>query len=230
MMLDFICELEKVLTKWPQNASWTIAQVADATSSTVPQVVDILADSLDRELEVHESISFMEAEKAFAILRDRMQPQLLARQQRQLQCRERAIRAYDVTMDKVRALLAAKSIRSAYKTLIYYVGRHEKDLPEDVLINLYGECLRLGSKADANMQELSQWLRKGVSACLSIGTIEAVEDAVDFVDAYAETFMSSGEGPGSRLINNILDSLKQQQAMLHAPVLPMTTEAVIRRP
>ena len=207
-MLDFICELERVLNRWPDNTAWTIAQIADATASSVPQVVDILSDTLDRELEVHEAVTAAEARHAFGILKERMADQLAARQRRLEANRERAIKAYDLTMEKIRVLQSTKAWRNAYKTLSYYVGRYEKDIPEDLFLTLCGECLRLGAKAQANMQELSMWLRKGVAACLAIGTQEAIDDAIDFVDAYSEIFTEDTEGRGSRLIGNVLESLK----------------------
>lgn len=212
MMLDFICELEKVIVKWPEGASWTVAQIADATSASVPQVVDFLSDTLDRELEVHESLTHAEGLNALKILKDRMSVQLAARERRIAERRERAIRAYDVTMEKVRVLQTSKNWRSAYKTLSYYAGRHEKDVGDELLLSLCGECLRLGFKAEANMQELSQWLRKGVAACLS-GNPEqgpAIEDALDFVDAYSDLFESDTTERGRRLISNVLESLKLQ--------------------
>lgn len=212
-MLDFICELERVLSRWPENAAWTIAQIADATASTVPQVVDILSDTLERELEVHEAVVAAEARHALGILKERMADQLEARRRRIEANRERAIKAYDQTMEKIRVLQSTKSWRNAYKTLSYYVGRYEKDMPEDLLLTLCGECLRLGAKSQANMQELSMWLRKGVSACLAMGTQEAIEDAIDFVDAYSEIFTEDTDGRGSRLIGNVLESLKAQTAV-----------------
>lgn len=211
-MLDFICELERVLVRWPDNAAWTIAQIADATASTVPQVVDILSDTLERELEVHESIARHEAFRAFETLKDRMADQLAARQRRIEANRERAIRAYDQTMEKIRVLQSTKAWRSAYKTLSYYVGRYEKDMPEELLLSLCGECLRLGAKSQANMQELSMWLRKGVAACLASGTQEAIEDAIDFVDAYSEIFAEDAAGRGNRLIGSVLESIKAQNS------------------
>lgn len=209
-MLDFICELERVLIRWPDNGGWTIAQIADATASTVPQVVDILSDTLERELEVHELIVREEAARAHDILKERMADQLAARQRRIEANRERAIRAYDQTMEKIRVLQSTKSWRSAYKTLSYYVGRYEKDLPEELLLSLCGECLRLGAKSQANMQELSIWLRKGVAACVASGTQEAIEDAIDFVDAYSEIFTEDTAGRGNRLIGSVLESIKAQ--------------------
>jgi hypothetical protein len=209
-MLDFICELERVMTKWPENVSWTIAQVADYTSTSVPQVVDILSDVLDREIEVHEVVTAAEGARALATLRERMADQLAEREKQQLARRDKAMRSYDVTMEKVRILSGDKSWRNAYKTLSYYVGCHEKDLPDDVLLSLCGECLRLGFKAQANIQELTQWLRKGIAACLKAGTPEATYAAIDFIDAYGESFVE-GEGlRGKKLVGNVLESVRPQ--------------------
>lgn len=210
-MLDFICELERVLSKWPENASWNLAQIADQTATGVPQVVDILSDTLDRELEVHEALTRAEAMKALDILKDRMSGQLQARQKRLEVRREKAIRAFDLTMEKVRVLQGAKNWRSAYKTLSYYVGRHEKDLPGELLLSLCGECLRLGFKAEANLQELSMWLRKGVAASLSSETAHGVEEALDFIDAYGELFQEESQAaPGRRLLGSVMEGLKRE--------------------
>ena len=211
MILDFICELESVMAKWPEGASWTLAQVADATSTGVPQVVDIVSDTLDREIEVHEALTHAEAAQILATLKERMAGELAARAKRLEQRRDKAMRAYDVTMEKVRVLQSTKSWRSAYKTLSYYVGCHEKDLPEDLMVTLCGECLRLGFKSDANLQELSLWLRKGVAACLSLGTPQATEDAIDFLDAYGDYFMDEKTSESSRrLIGSVVESVKAQ--------------------
>jgi hypothetical protein len=218
MMLDFICELEKFLVKWPTTAAKNLAEIADGTDASVPQVVDYLSDTLDRELEVHEALSHAEATQALGLLKERMSGQLAAREKRQTERREKAIRAYDVTMDKVRVLQLAKNPRAAYKTLGYYVGRHEKDLPDDLLLNLCGECLRLGIKAEANLQELSQWLRKGVAASLAAATPETIEAAVDFIDAYGDFFLEDEQGRGRRLIGSVLESVKAHaEAMALAP-------------
>lgn len=210
MILDFVCELDRVIVKWPENASWTLAQIADQTLTGVPQVVDILSDTLDRELEVHESVTQAEAAQVLKALKERHAGELAARQRRLDQRREKAIRAYDVTMEKVRVLQSQKNVRAAYKTLTYYVGLHEKDLSDELLLSLCGECLRLGIKAEANLQELSQWLRKGVAACIRSASPSTTEDAIDFIDAYGPFFVEDVEGRGRRLIENVLDTLKSQ--------------------
>ena len=214
MMLDFICELEKALTKWPETATWTLAQIADQTFTGVPQVVDYLTDTLDRELEVHETLTRAEAVRALDILTERMSAQLAARQKHLDDLRDRAIRAYDGVMEKIRVLQATKNWRSAYKTLSYYVGCYEKDLPKDLMIELSGECLRLGIKSDANLQELSLWLRKGIDACISIGTLDALENGLDFLDAYAPRFIDDNDGRGKRLLGHALETLCQASDLL----------------
>lgn len=210
MMLDFICELDRVMSKWPEGASWTLAQIADHTQTGVPQVVDILSDSLDRELEVHETLTQAEAAQVLGVLKERMAGELAARAKRIEQRREKAMRAYDVAMERVRVLQTTKNWRSAYKTLSYFVGCHERDLSEDLMLSLCGECLRLGFKSEANLQELSLWLRKGVAACLTLGTVEATEDAIDFLDAYGDYFMDETSDSSRRLIGNVVESVKAQ--------------------
>lgn len=214
MMLDFICELERVLTKWPASESRSLEQIADATETSVPQAVDYLSDTLDRELEVHETLTHAETLKALGLLKERMASQLAARERRMSERRDKAIKAFDVTMDKVRVLQATKNVRAAYKTMTYYVGRHEKDIPDELLLSLCGECLRLGIRAEANLQEMSQWLRKGVAACLAAATPEAIEAAVDFIDAYGDHFREDPVGGGRRLIGSVLDSVKVQAEAL----------------
>lgn len=207
MILDFICEFDRLIAKWPDQASWTLAQIADYTATSVPLVVDYLSDTLDRELEVHETLTLAEAQKALDILAERMSAQLEAREKHLEELRERAIRAYDATMEKSRVLQATRNWRSAYKTMSYYVGRFEKDLPAEMMIELAGECLRLGIKAETNMQELSLWLKKGIEACTRIGTQESLEAGLDFLDAYSGHFLKNDDGRGRRLVSNSLEFL-----------------------
>ena len=208
MMLDFICELELVLSQWPVTTAMTLGQIADQTSTSVPQVVDFLCDVLDRELEVHESITQAEATQALATLKDRMSVELEARQRRIEQRRDKAIKTYDLTMDKVRALLATKNWRAAYRTLSYFVGGNEKDLPEDLLVSLCGECLRLGTKGGANLQEMSLWLRKAIAACTRVNSADSIDDALDFLDAYGEYFADDGDDRGRRLLTSVLGEVR----------------------
>ncbi len=222
MILDFICELEIVVSKGPDTSVWNLAQVADLTGANVPQVVDIVTDTLERELEVHETITHAEAALMLAKLRERMAGELAARQRRIDAQREKAVKAYDLAIDRVRALEAAKNWRSAYKTLSYYVGCHEKDIPFELMQLVAGDCLRLGAKCQANLQEMSQWLRKGIQACLAGGTIDAIEEAIDFLDAYGDYFVDDGSEPGKRLLRSVVESVKD--AASHHELPPRVNE------
>lgn len=211
-MLDFIFELEKVIAKWPDSATWTLAQISDYTGAGIPLVVDIMSDVLDREIEVHETVTHTESAKVLSTLKDRMAGQLVARQKRIDGQRQKAMMAYDGAMEKVRVLQMAKNWRSAYKTLSYFVGCHEKDLPADLLSSLCGDCIRLGLRSDANLQELAQWVRKGVAACLSDNTADGVEEAFDFIDAYGSDLLLTENGKGRKLVTNVMELIRNDAA------------------
>ncbi len=152
-----------------------------------------------------------------AKLKERMAGELLARQRRIEAQRDKAVKAYDLAIDRVRALEAAKNWRSAYKTLGYYVGLHEKDIPAELMHLVAGDCLRLGSKSQANLQEMSQWLRKGVTACLAGNSAEAVAEACDFLDAYGDFFVDDGSEPGKRLLRSMVDSVQDAASNYDLP-------------
>ena len=209
-MLEFICDLENLLNRWPSDAHWTLAQIADEANASIPLVVEVMCGALNRELEVHEAISLKDATEAVRALKERMRVQLAARQRRLDAQKEQAILAYDQAMGKVRILQMGKQWRAAYKTISYFVGVHEKNLPNDLILTLCGDCLRLGIKANENLQELSRWLRKGVNACVQARNPAAIEDALDFIDAYSDHFAEEPAGAGRRLLGNVLTGLKTE--------------------
>ncbi len=210
MMLDFICELEVLLNKWPDHDQWTLAQIADYTKTSVPQLVDFMTETLDRELEFHETLTREETLKVLEILKEKMKEPLEARRKQILALRQKAIDAYEQTTEKIRVLLLTKNYRSAYRTLSYYAGRHEKDLPPEMTLEICGECLRLGVKSEANLQELSQWLRKGIAASLQLNADESIETALDFLDAYGAYFTEDHEGRGRKVLAGVLDEIRRE--------------------
>ena len=58
------------------------------------------------------------------------------------------------------------------------------------------------------MQETGQWFRKAVEAAILSGSSEALEDALDFVDAYGEIFASDATGVGNKILNSALNVLE----------------------
>ena len=187
----------------------TITQIAETAGTGVAVAVDALAVALAKELDVQDVITLNEANTALKVLREKLAPQIEARARRIAARRDEAIKAYDNAIDKVRVLEAARNVRSAYRTLTYFVGVHENDLPAELLVSLYGDLLRLGSKSNANLQELGQWLRKGIQAALANPSREALLDALDFIDAYSEDFMQHSTGQGDRVLASVVGTLAE---------------------
>jgi hypothetical protein len=207
-MLEFALAFEKVLTRWPDNTSWTIAQIADFTNSSVSTAVDAISTTLNREFDIQETITPNEGRQVLAALKDRLHRQIESREKRIQADRDAAMRAYDLTMERIRTTQMVKDWRGSYKTLSYFVGRYDKNISHDLLVSLCGDCIRLGHKAGFNMQEIGQWFRKAVEAAILSGSQEVLEDVLDFVDAYAEIFATDRNGVGGKILNNALNVLE----------------------
>ncbi|MCX6127039.1 MAG: hypothetical protein NTV34_20135 [Proteobacteria bacterium] len=207
-MLNFVLEFERVIGRWPENTPWTISQIADYTNSSVSTAVDAISTSLNREFDIQETISAIEGRQVLQCLRERMSRQLEARLRKIQSEKDAAMRAYDLTMDCIRVSQQARDWRTAYKTLSYFVGRYEKNIDQSLLVTLCGDCIRLGKKAECNIQELGSWLRKAVESAALSGNADAVEDALDFVDAYGDLFSADIHGIGGKIINTALKVLE----------------------
>jgi hypothetical protein len=207
-MLEFALAFEKVLSRWPDNNPWTIAQVADFTNSSISTAVDAISTTLNREFDVQETITAAEGRQVMAALKDRLQRQYEARDRKIQADRAAAMKAYDLTMERVRVSQNARDWRTAYKSLAYFVGRYEKNIPHELLVTLCGDCIRIGHRAEFNMQEIGQWLRRAVESAILSGNAEVLEDALDFVDTYGEIFAADSRGVGGKIINNALNILE----------------------
>ena len=203
-MLDFVLEFDRVIGRWPENTPWTIAQIADYTNSSVSTAVDAISTTLNREFDLQETITATEGRQVLTILKERMQRQIEARDRKIQADRDAAMRSYDLTMESIRVSQMAKEWRSAYKTLSYFVGRYEKNISRDLLVTLCGDCIRLGVKAGYPVQELGQWLRKAIEGAAFSGNADAVEDAIDFLDAYQEIFAKDLTGIGGKIRSSAL--------------------------
>lgn len=208
-MLDFIFKMEKVFSDWLPNTKWTFSQLAEKSEQSLDHVVDVLSDVLGIEFDMTGTITREDVEKALILLKERVRPQLEAHQNAILQRQEKAIRAYDVAMDKIRVLQQAKNWSSAYRTLSNYIGSCEVDLPDDMLLILYGEALRVGIKSNENLQELGRWLNKAISICCDPPSKDGLEEALDFIDAYGDYFYNDQNANGRKFISNMLKNLKE---------------------
>jgi hypothetical protein len=207
-MLDFLLELDQLLKLWPDNTKQSLVDIAEQTATKVPHVVGCMSEVLPKCMDVHEPLTFNEVSKAHIALMDRHRGELEAMRQRQRQAVEQSILAFDKAMDKVHLMEAAKNWRGAYKTLTYFYGMHNERLPSEYVVSICNECLRLGIKESINFQELSQWLKRGIHCLLNAPGSETIEDALDFIDAYGDYFLTESKGRGEKFLTNIFLLLK----------------------
>lgn len=211
-MIDFIYKLNEVLPSWPTGAKRSLTQVSELTGTSMPHLIQYLSEGLGKDLEVGGFITSDEAVEAIELLSKRIQPQIEERERMLEERRQFAMRAYDRAMDKMRVMQLEKKWHAAFRTLSYFTGQYENDLAKDVLISLCSEAVRTGIKAEANMQELGQWLQKGVAIAMAQHSRQGIEEALDLIDAYGEHFLAEDSGKGPLLLGNILAVLEEPAA------------------
>ncbi|MBP9706036.1 MAG: hypothetical protein KBD78_00225 [Oligoflexales bacterium] len=208
-MLDFIFKMEATFSDWLPHTKWNFSQLAEKSGETLDHVVDVLSDVLGVEFELNATIHREEVERAVALLKERMRPQIEAHQRILKQRQDKAVKSYDGAMEKIRVLQQAKNWPNAYRTVSTFIGTCETDLPKDILLSLYGEALRLGIKSNENLQELGRWLSKAVAICCNPPNKDGLEEALDFIDAYGEYFYNDTNSNGRKFISNLLKTLRE---------------------
>ena len=207
-MLDFVLELESLLKRWPDNAKMNIVQIGEKTKTATPHVMEYLSDALNKTLDIHDPMSYNEVSKAFAILFDKSQDDIRRKQEEVRLLGEKALKSYDASMEKIKIMQCTKNWRGAYRTLAYFFGLNKEYLPNDIIVNICDECLRIGIKASINFQELSQWLRQSIITLLNSADEASIESALDVIDAYGEFFMSQPGGRGENYLTGLIMELK----------------------
>jgi hypothetical protein len=208
-MIEFISELERILVKWPEGAVWKLSQLADYTRTPSPKVADFFFGAFGRTFDIEGTVSREEAQQALTTMKETFSGELQARQKFLEERQQNAVRDYDRTMDRVRALQQDKNWHNAYRTLTYYFGRYEKDIPCELLVDVCNDCLRLGIKAQVNLQELGVWMRKIVDLAHNTPSEQALENVLDFIDAYGTHFAKAPGEQGRKLLRGIMGGLKE---------------------
>jgi hypothetical protein len=207
-MLDFMLALERLLKIWPDNTKLDVTKIAEMTKTKVYQAVEYLSETLNKEIDIHEPMSFNEISKARALMQETLRGEIEKRRRIENEEIQNATMSFQQTMEKVRHMQTSRNWRSAYKTLEYFYGKHRDRLSTDIVVTIADECLRSGVKDQANFQELSCWLQRGVAALLRSNTHEVIEEALDFVDAYGDYFLDKNQEKGEELLKNIFLMLK----------------------
>ncbi len=211
-MIDFIYKLNAVLANWPNGSRWSMAQLSEATETSMPHILQYLSESLGKDFDISGQVSLDEATEAAELLSRRFRPQIEERERKLAKKRAEALETYERIQDRVRVIQSSGNWHHAFRTLSYFTGQYGDILPNEVLITLCSDTVRAGIKSKANIQELGQWLQKGVAISLGFHTKEGIEEALDLIDAYGEYFFIEDSGKGPLLLGNILAVLEEPAA------------------
>lgn len=211
-MIDFIYRANEVLGAWSVHERWTVHKLAEVTETSLPHILQYLHEGLGKEIEIGSTVSSGELFEAIGLLRRRYKEQIDEREKKKAEGRRRATRAFDIMMSKVRGMQAEARWINAYKTLCYFAGQYEDDLPKEYMTTLCSDLIRMGLKAHASVQEISRWLQKGVSVAMSYQSREGIAEALDFMDAYGEHFLNEDSGKGPLLLGSILAAIEEPAA------------------
>ena len=212
MMLDFVYRLNATIPAWPDGSRKSLAEIAEATETSIPHVLQFLTEGLDREVELTSYLNPEEATTVIENLTKKLHPQIEARQREVKRKQESAIKAYDRLMGKIRVQLVSGGWHSAFRSLSYFAGQYEDELPPELVVTICSDVVRMGIKASITVQEVGRWLEKAVYCCMCQKNRVGIEEALDLIDAYGEHFLHEESGKGALLIGNMLGALEEPAA------------------
>jgi len=211
-MIDFVYRLNQIIPQWPAGTKMSLSQLSNATDTSVPHIIQFVSEGLSRDLDPAAMLGLDEAYEALSNLKARVRPELEARERAEAEKRARTIDSYDRMMEKIRIHLSAKNWYQAFRTLSYFTGEHRDWLPDDYLTALCNDTVRIGIKAQANIQELGSWLEMGVAVAIHRHSHDGIQEALDFIDAYGEHFLKEESGKGALILGNLLAALEEPAA------------------
>lgn len=212
MMLDFVYRLNSTLHELPEGSRKSLAEISKETDTSIPHCLQFLTEGLDKEIELTTHFTNDELSLAIDNLTQKLHPQIEARQKELRKKQDQAVKAYERLMEKTRVQLVQKSWHVAFRSLSYFAGQHEEELPTDLLITICSDIVRYGIKAETSIQEIGRWLEKAVFCAMSRQNKAGMEEALDLIDAYGEHFLSEPSGKGGLLLGNMLGILEEPAA------------------
>ena len=220
-MLEFVQALTSLVAGGDSSTQWEVSEIARVCDYPCHQVFEYLSIALGDDIDVREPLTRNMLLQALVILKEKTRPQFVLKQKKLLAQQEKARKSYDIIMDKVRVAQKNGEWRKAYRSLSYFASDNIDNLPADLRLTIYNDCLRLGIKADTNLQELGGWLRKVVDAALQDASEEALHDACDFIDTYQGAFLEDSSGAGSKLLDNIVTPLREKAESCNLQLPPL---------
>ena len=220
-MLEFVQALTKLVARGDSNAQLEVSEIARTCDYPCHQVFEYLTIALGDDIDVREPLSRNLLLQALVILKEKTRPQFVLQQKKRLAQQEKSRKNYQIIMTKVRTAQKNGEWRKAYRSLSYFASDNADNLPDDLELTIYNDCLRLGIKARTNMQDLGGWLRKVVDTALQDASEEALHDAFDFIDTYQGEFLNDASGAGSKLLHNIVMPLREKALSCNLQLPPL---------
>ena len=209
-MLEFVQALTSLVAGGDSSTQWEVSEIARICDYPCHQVFEYLSIALGDDIDVREPLSRNMLLQALVILKEKTRPQFILKHKKMLAQQEKARKSYQVIMAKVRASQQHGEWRKAYRSLSYFASDNARNLPDDLHLTIYNDCLRLGIKARTNLQDLGGWLRKAVEAAVQDASEESLRDALDFIDTYQSAFLDDTSGVGGKLLDNIVTPLREK--------------------
>lgn len=217
-MIEFYFRFKELYTLWQKTSlySYSLTQIAEQTQTTLPYVIKYLSESLSTELEITRRITLKEAKVILEILSQKHKNEIEERTRFLERKTQSVILAHQKNLEKADKLQLAQKWDHAFRTLSYFAGEHEEDLPKDLFVNLCSNIVRSGIKSEnINLQEISRWLRKGVERNLKEYNQESLKDALDLIETYSLYFQREPSGKGKLVLIEILGLVETPACDLH---------------
>lgn len=222
-MLEFVHALEKMVLDDPRRSHWELGEIAKQCDYPCHQVFECINVALGEDVDARAPLTRSKLLQVLVILKEKTRPQFMLEQKRLMQQQQKIRQNYEAIMTKIRGSQKTGDWRKAYRSLSYFAGSYAQELPYDLQLVLFNDCLRLGVKARINLQELGNWLRRVVEETLKNPTNDALVDAIDFFDTYQDEFLSDKTGLGSKLLKNIARPLKEKAITCNVPLNSLLT-------
>lgn len=220
-MLEFVQALTSLVAGGDSGTQWEVSEIAQICDYPCHQVFEYLSIALGDDIDVREPISRSMLLQALVILKEKTRPQFVIKQKKMLAQQEKARKSYQVIMAKVRTAQQSGEWRKAYRSLSYFANDNIDNLPADLRLTIYNDCLRLGIKARTNLQDLGGWLRRVVDTAVQDASEESLRDAVDFIDTYQSAFLDDTSGIGNKLLDSIVTPLREKALNCNLQLPPL---------
>ena len=213
-MIEFLYKINELLTTWQPDQQKSLEAISSHMNISLPHIIQYLSETLEKEFEVTDSLSFDEAMGTYLVLSRKLKAEIKEHEKKLATERAKIAQLYEQLIIRVSNMQIEKQWYQAFRSLTYFAGQHTANMIKETRIELCSEIVRVGLKAFANIQEIGYWLQKAVHYAIEEQDTEGFDEALDILDAYAESFLNEKTGQGAKLIRNILGSLERLSCKL----------------